>query len=95
MISDKGTARQQRMATLLREQLAPVHLEIIDDSHHHAGHSGHTGAGESHFTLHITSAAFAGLTPLARHRLVHAVLADEWTQGLHALVIKAETPAAD
>lgn len=75
----------------LRDALKPSHLEVQDDSHLHAGHA---GAREgSHFTVRITSAAFAGLSRVARHRLVYSALSAELRQGIHALAIEAHAPA--
>ncbi|MFT3896331.1 MAG: BolA family protein [Thermomonas sp.] len=78
------------MRLLLEAAFAPELLEIVDDSHRHAGHSG--GAqGHGHFSLHIVSAAFAGMSPLARHRAVYAALGDMMQTDIHALAIRAET----
>lgn len=83
---------KQRIETALTEAFAPDHLEIIDDSALHAGHAGSPEGGESHFTVHITAAAFAGQTRVARHRLVNAALKDELAGPVHALAIKARAP---
>ncbi len=75
----------------LRAELAPSTLAISDDSHLHAGHA---GAREGrHFTVQITSARFAGLSRVARHRLVYDSLGPLVAQGVHALVIQARAPA--
>ena len=84
-------ARVQRMRVLLTEALAPTRLEIIDDSHKHAGHAGARG-GQGHFSVDIVSAAFAGKLPLARHRLVYAALDELMQADIHALSIRARTP---
>ena len=84
-------ARVQRMRVLLTEALAPARLEIIDDSHKHAGHAGARG-GQGHFSVDIVSAAFAGKLPLARHRLVYAALGELMQADIHALSIRARTP---
>lgn len=85
--------RIQRMQALLNEAFAPSALTITDDSHKHAGHGG--GAhGHGHFSLHIVSAAFAGMLPLARHRAIYAALGQMMVDDIHALSIKAEAPAA-
>lgn len=77
----------------LRAALAPDALEIIDDSESHRGHAGHRGSGESHFTLVITAAAFAGVARIGRQRLVYAALGDLVAPELvHAVVIKAYAP---
>ena len=83
--------RIERMRALLAEALHPERLEIIDDSHRHAGHAGARG-GQGHFTVEIVSAAFAGLSPIARHRAVYAALGDMMTTDIHALAIRARTP---
>jgi BolA protein len=78
-----------RMRALLEAAFAPGLLEIEDDSHRHAGHSGGMH-GHGHFTVHIASAAFAGMSPLARHRAVYAALGDMMQTDIHALAIRAE-----
>lgn len=76
----------------LTEGLAPTALAIEDESHRHAGHAGARPGGESHFTVTIESAAFAGLSPVARQRLVHRLLAEELTGPIHALSLKLSAP---
>jgi len=76
---------------LFMESLFPVHVEIADDSSLHAGHSG-ARAGGGHFRVTIVSEAFDGLGPVARHRLVYQVLADEMKESIHALALKTLTP---
>jgi BolA protein len=85
--------RADEMAARLSAALAPEVLEIIDDSDSHRGHAGHDGAGESHFTVRLTAAAFAGQSRIARQRMVYAALGDLMAPGgIHALVIKASAP---
>jgi BolA family transcriptional regulator, general stress-responsive regulator len=75
----------------LRAELAPEALEVIDDSHRHAGHA---GAREGrHYTVVITSARFQGLGRVARHRLVYDALRDLMPSGIHALAIDARIPS--
>ena len=75
----------------LRAALLPEALEVQDDSHLHAGHA---GAKEGrHFTVRVTSAAFEGLSRVARHRLVYDALRSLLADGIHALAIEARTPA--
>jgi len=76
----------------LSAALAPSHLAVIDDSEKHRGHAGHDSRGESHFTVEVVSAAFAGKTRVARQRLVNAALADLLAERVHALAIKARAP---
>src|SRR5687768_7801475 len=71
---------------------APEALEILNDSHRHAGHAGSPGTGETHFTIKVVSAAFAGKSRLERHRMVNDVLAEELAGKVHAFAIKALAP---
>ncbi|CAN5257255.1 BolA family transcriptional regulator [soil metagenome] len=90
------------IATIIREKLtialSPTLLEIEDDSWRHAGHH-HDGGmdakpgGESHFNLTVVAAAFEGLNRVARQRAVNAAVAVELAGPIHALSIKAMTPA--
>jgi len=80
----------------LRERLADrfpaAAIEVIDDSHLHAGHAGAAG-GAGHFHVRLVSERFAGLGTVARHRLVYHAVHDWMPQRIHALVIDARTPA--
>jgi len=76
----------------LTEALAPTRLEVVDDSGRHAGHAGHRPGGESHFSVRVVSAAFAGKSRVERHRMVNTVLADELAGPVHALQVTAQTP---
>lgn len=76
----------------LRAALSPEQLAVIDDSEKHRGHAGHDGSGESHFTVEIVSADFAGKNRVARQRLVNTALADLLRDKVHALAIKARAP---
>lgn len=78
--------------TLLQEAFAPTRLEVINDSARHHGHAGDDGSGESHFTVLIESAAFAGKGRLERQRMVNRALGDIPGQRVHALAIKASAP---
>ena len=77
----------------LKKYLEPQIIQIDDDSHHHAGHAGHTSEGASHLRMLIVSEKFAGLTRVARHRLVYDILGSWMKTNIHALVINAKTPA--
>ncbi|EQB02924.1 BolA family transcriptional regulator [Sphingobium quisquiliarum P25] len=76
----------------LRAALSPEHLAVLDDSDKHRGHAGHDGSGESHFTVEIVSAQFAGQSRVARQRMVNAALAELLRDKVHALAIKARAP---
>lgn len=71
--------------------LAPSSLELIDDSHLHAGHAG-ARSGGGHYRLSIVSEAFNGKNTVARHRLVYDTLGDMMRRDIHALAIQAKTP---
>jgi len=80
----------------LQAVLQPSALEVIDESGQHHGHAGANGTGfGTHFRVRITSHLFTGKSPVARHRLVYDALQDVMEQGLHALAIEAQTPAAN
>lgn len=76
----------------LASALAPTRLVVHDDSEAHRGHAGHDGSGESHFTVDVTAAVFAGLNRVARQRLVNRALADLLVEKVHALAIRARAP---
>jgi BolA protein len=71
--------------------LAPERIEVIDDSHLHAGHAG-ARSGGGHYSLSIVSAAFDGKNTVSRHRLIYDALGDMMRQDIHALAIQARTP---
>ncbi len=72
--------------------LAPSQLEILDESERHHGHAGWKEGGETHFRVRIVSPAFAGKTRLERHRMVNALVADEFRGRLHAFALDAKAP---
>lgn len=72
--------------------LAPERLEIEDQSHLHAGHSGWREGGETHFKIKVASARFVGKGRVERHRIIYALLKDEIAAGVHALAIDAAAP---
>jgi BolA family transcriptional regulator, general stress-responsive regulator len=74
----------------LREALQPTVLELQDDSAQHAGHAGAREGG--HYRVQIVSARFAGLSRVARHRLVYHSLGELMQQGIHALAVDARAP---
>ena len=80
---------------LIRERitsaLAPVELDIIDDSHKHAGHAG-AASGGGHFTVKIVSSSFGSHSLIQRHRMVYQAVADLMPSQIHALSINAITP---
>lgn len=82
----------QEIERKLVDALAPTHLLITNDSARHSGHMGDDGTGESHFTVEIESPAFAGVSRLARQRLVNGALGDLPGGRVHALAIRARAP---
>jgi BolA protein len=84
------------IAAQIREKImnrfAPVAFQLVDDSAKHHGHAGYDPRGETHFSLHLVSAAFEGLSRIERQRLVHAVLAEELAGRVHALALQLKTP---
>jgi len=89
MSLDPGaTARD--IERILRDKLAPVHLDVVDESKHHAGHAGSSEGG--HFRVVVVSPAFEGLSPVDRHRLVNAALEGLFAGRIHALALRTWTP---
>ena len=88
-MSDAGSRAERIRAAL--QSLNPLSVEVIDDSHKHAGHEG-ARDGRGHFTVGIVSEAFAGLAPLARHRKVYEAVGTLMQTDIHALSIQAHTP---
>lgn len=86
-----GERRVALIRTAIEAALAPVALEVIDESHKHLGHEG-ARDGRGHFAVHVVSAAFAGLGPLARHRKVYEAVGELMRTDIHALSIRAQTP---
>ena len=86
-MSVAATIRQR-----LEQALRPTRLEIVDESHRHAGHAGARPEGETHFAVTIVSAGFTGLGRVARQRLVYQILADELATRVHALALTTLAP---
>lgn len=83
--------RIDRIRAELQAALQPTALEVVDDSHKHAGHEG-ARDGRGHFTVRVVSPAFAGKAPLARHRAIYAALGEMMQTDIHALAIEAKAP---
>ena len=84
--------RSEKIRHILERNLKPQILDVIDESGLHAGHSGAREGGETHYRVEIVSAEFIGQSRVARERMIHALLADEFSDGLHALSIRARAP---
>jgi BolA protein len=76
----------------LTAAFAPLRLDVLDESHQHAGHSGSRPGGETHYRVHIVSEAFRGKSRIERHRMVNTTLSGELAGGVHALAIHAAAP---
>jgi BolA protein len=74
------------------ETLAPLRVELLDESARHAGHAGAAPGGDTHWNLTIVSAAFAGKPMVARHRMVYQSLGELMQNPIHALNITARAP---
>jgi BolA family transcriptional regulator, general stress-responsive regulator len=86
-----SASRPERIRSELERALTPQALELIDDSHLHAGHAG-ARDGRGHFRVRIVSEQFAGLRMLERHQLVYRSLGALMQTDIHALTIVAQTP---
>ena len=81
---------QETIHNKLSQQLQCDSLEVINESHHHAGHA--HGGEETHFKVVVVSKDFAGVGKVARHQMIYKALAAEMNNPVHALVIDAKTP---
>ena len=91
-IATQPTQVEDAIRQALVKALQPVELEVINESHLHAGHRSSPGTGDSHFRVEIASEKFSGLRPVARHRLVNDALAHLIGKPIHALALKTTTP---
>jgi len=76
----------EELKSRLTAAFAPDVLEIVNDSHRHAGHSGDDGSGDSHYSIKLRAAALTPLTRVARHRAVHAALGN-LNERIHAIAL--------
>ncbi|WP_158816197.1 BolA family transcriptional regulator [Methylocapsa sp. S129] len=84
---------EARIKEKLEAGLEPIRLEVADESHLHAGHSGARAGGETHYRIKVASARFSGKGRVERHRMVYALLADEIAGGVHALALQTLAPS--
>ncbi len=92
-MSQSETSVAARIETKLQAALSPEKLDVIDESHLHAGHAGARPEGETHFRLLVVASAFDGLNRVARQRRINEILRDELGGPVHALAMKTLTPA--
>ena len=85
-----------RTADIITEKLtsafSPQSLNVVDESHLHAGHAGSREGGQTHYRVYIVSDAFEGKSRVDRHRMINTALAAELAGGVHALAIHAAAP---
>jgi BolA protein len=86
-----NVARVEAIRERLQRDLSPLELDIVDESHKHAGHAG-ARDGRGHFRVRIVAAAFAGLPLIRRHQLVYGALADLMQSDIHALAMETRSP---
>lgn len=86
------TAARETIEAKLTAALHPSEIDIVDESHLHAGHSGWREGGETHFRVRVVSEAFAGKSRVERHRMINTLLAEELAGGVHALALKTLAP---
>jgi BolA protein len=83
--------RLAKIRSRLEAELQPEELEVVDDSHRHAGHAG-ARDGRGHFQVRILSRRFAGKRTVERHRMVYAALGSLMQTDIHALGLVALSP---
>jgi len=85
-MNERETEIRARLATL-----EPIQLEIIDESHKHAGHAGAKDGG-GHYVIRIVSAQFVGKNTVSRHRMIYSAIGELMKREIHALTIQALDP---
>jgi len=81
-----------QIAEKLAAAFTPQSLDVVDESHQHAGHAGAQPGGQTHFRVHIVSESFRGKSRVDRHRMINQTLSGELAGGVHALAIHASAP---
>ncbi len=81
-------ALDDEIRTALEATFAPTSLDVINESHLHAGHAGDDGSGESHWRVEIAAPALDGQSRIAKHRAIHAALGPDIIGRIHALSLK-------
>ncbi len=83
---------EDEIRQMLMVALEPIRLDVINESHMHAGHAGSPGSGESHFRVLVVSPQFSGRSRVERHRLVNEALGDLLRKRIHALALGTFAP---
>ena len=92
MMDPSSPDRAERIRRALLAAFPAATVDVVDDSHRHAGHAGARPEGETHYSVRVVSPAFAGLNRVSRSRAAHAALEAEFGTGLHALSLRLLTP---
>jgi BolA protein len=92
MMDPSSPNRAERIRRALLAAFPAATVDVVDDSHRHAGHAGARPEGETHYSVRVVSPAFAGLNRVSRSRAAHAALEAEFGTGLHALSLRLLTP---
>jgi BolA protein len=92
MMDPSSPNRAERIRRALLAAFPAAAVDVVDDSHRHAGHAGARPEGETHYSVRVVSPAFAGLNRVSRSRAAHAALEAEFGTGLHALSLRLLTP---
>lgn len=69
-----ATPIADKIQRIIQENFSPSHIELVDDSHQHAGHAGSRDSGETHFRLLMVSDKFDGKSKVARQKAVYKAL---------------------
>jgi len=83
----------ERIKKKLTQELAPLRLEVVDESAKHKGHAGYREGGETHFRVTVVSKAFEGMNRVDRQRMVYATLNQEMAERVHALALTTKAPS--
>ena len=84
---------EEEIKQIIEAEFNPTHLEVINESHKHAGHAGDDGSGQTHFKLIIVSDQFEGLSRVQQQKRVNETLISLFDRGLHALSMRLSTPS--
>tara|TARA_B100002003_G_C13730156_1_gene364964 strand:+ start:250 stop:513 length:264 start_codon:yes stop_codon:yes gene_type:complete len=83
---------EERIKKKLEEELKPIRLDVMNESHKHAGHASSPGTGESHFNVIVVSEVFEGMSRVQRQRVVYRILDEEMKGDVHALSLLCAAP---
>ena len=87
------TKTEEEIRRILEQQFTPAFMEVMDESHLHAGHMEATEGLATHFRITIVSEKFEGLLPIKQHRLIYAALKQQLNEGVHALALSTIKPS--